>query len=112
MIILKHGLAAAVSSLLPSAECLLYISFSKFVFENLNANQLSNVNFRVFFPLFCFSDMATFQPFIQIVLEEPLDFQGIFFFVFDTYLLKLYCITVAGLSSQGYVVFPSYKIVG
>lgn len=56
--------------------------------------------------------MATFQPFIQIVLEEPLYFQGIYlFFLFDTYLLKLYYITVADPSSQGYVVFPSYKIV-
>lgn len=82
LIILKHGLAVTFSSLLLSAGFLLYIIFSKFVFENLNADQLSNV---IFFP-FCISDMATFQPFIQIVLEEPLYFQGIYLFIFIWYI--------------------------
>lgn len=39
-----------------------------------------------FFFSFSISDMATFQPFIQIVLEEPLDFQGIYLFIFIWYI--------------------------
>lgn len=72
-----HALAEAVSSLLPSTGYLLcIIFFSKFAFENLNANQLSNVNFSFCFP----SVFRTWLPFIQLVLEEPAYFPGIFFF--------------------------------
>lgn len=109
LIILKHGLAVTFSSLLPSAGYLLYIIFFQICFWKLECQPTFQCKF--FFP----SVFQTWLPFnlsSKLSLRSHYTFKAfIYLFLFDTYLLKLYYITVAGPSSQGYVVFPSYKIV-